>query len=52
MEYIPPTGNIYQNNIIAQAKSQEQQLIDRSFKNSMNSSNTNIIPRNYNQNIL
>lgn len=52
MEFIPPTGNIYQNNIIAQAKTQEQQLIDRSFKNSMNSTNTNIIPRNYNQNIL
>ena len=36
MEYIPPTGNIYQNNIVQQAKTQEQQLVDRSFKNSLN----------------
>ena len=32
MEFIPPTGNIYQNNIIQQAKTQEQNLINRSFE--------------------
>ena len=52
MEFIPPTGNIYQNNIIQQAKTQEQQLVDRSFKNSINSLHTNVIPRHFNQNIL
>ena len=52
MEYIPPTGNIYQNNIMAQAKTQEQMLVDRSFRNSMNAINTNVIPRNFNENIL
>ena len=52
MEYIPPHGNIYQNNIISQAKSQEQLLVDRSFKNSIHANQTNIIPRNFNQNII
>ena len=31
MEYIPPQGNIYQNNIISQARTQEQMLVDRSL---------------------
>jgi hypothetical protein len=52
MDLVSPQRNIYQNNITQRARTQEQQLVDRSFRNSINALQTNTIPRNFNQNIL
>ena len=52
MEFISPNHNIYENNISQIARNQEQNLVNRSFKNSRNPLDTNIIPKNFNENIL
>ena len=52
MEFLANQNNIYQSNISQQARSQEQNLVNRSFKNSINAIESNIIPRNFNQNVL
>ena len=46
------SNNIYQNNMTDYARNQEKNLVSNSFKNSINAIDTNIIPRNFNQNIL
>ena len=46
------SNNIYQNNITNTVRNQENKLVSNSFKNSINAVDTNIIPRNFNQNIL
>ena len=52
MEYLASPTNIYQNPISNIARTQEQNLVANSFKNSINAIDSNIIPRNFNQNML
>ena len=52
METFPRQNNIYSNEISRNARQVENELVRNSFKNSINAIESNIIPRNYNENIL
>ena len=45
-------NNIYDSNITSHVKNAENDIVNRSFKNSKNAINTGIIPKNFNQSIL
>ena len=52
MSFHPIQTNIYENNISNNARTQEAILVNNSFKKSVNGSDTGIIPRYFNENIL
>ena len=52
MQALPRQNNIYSNDISRNARHVENELVRNSFKNSINALDTNIIPKNFNQNIL
>ena len=52
MSFYPLQTNIYENDILKQAKKYENKLVENSFKKSINGLQEGVIPKYFNQNIL